>query len=182
MWITRVSINNPVFATMVMVALTVLGLFSYARLRVEQMPDVTLPFLIIQTQYPGASPEAVEIDITKPIENSVNGVSGVKLVRSWTAEGISLVAVEFRLDTDMMRAMQDIRDKVALVRPTFPKDAKDPVVFRADTENAEPVVSVAVMSKTTGLRELTSLTDQTIVKGHGERPRRRAHRRVNGQA
>ncbi len=96
MWITRVSINNPVFATMVMIGITVLGLFSYSRLRVEQMPDVTLPFLIVQTQYPGASPEAVEIDITKPVENAVNGVTGVKLVRSFTAEGVSSVFVEFR--------------------------------------------------------------------------------------
>jgi len=165
MWITRVSINNPVFATMVMVALTVLGLFSYARLRVEQMPDVTLPFLVVQTQYPGASPEAVEIDVTKPIENAVNGVSGVKLVRSFTAEGVSSVFIEFRLDTDMMRAMQDVRDKVAVVRPAFPRDVKEPLVVRADTENEEPVVSLAVMSRTTDLRELTSLTDQTIVKG-----------------
>jgi hydrophobic/amphiphilic exporter-1 (mainly G- bacteria), HAE1 family len=165
MWITRVSINNPVFATMVMVAITVLGLFSYARLRVEQMPDVTLPFLIVQTQYPGASPEAVEIDVTRPIENAVNGVTGVKLVRSYTAESVSSVFIEFRLDTDMLRAMQDVRDKVAVVRPLFPRDVKDPLVVRADTENQEPVVSLAVMSTTTGLRELTSLTDQTIVKG-----------------
>ena len=117
MWITRVSINNPVFATMVMVALTVLGIFSYARLRVEQMPDVTLPFLIVQTQYPGASPEAVEIDVTRPIETAVNGVAGVRLVRSFTLEGISSVFIEFRLDTDMIRAMSDVRDKVAQVRP-----------------------------------------------------------------
>src|SRR4249919_1592903 len=108
MWITRISINNPVFATMVMVALTVLGAFSYARLRVEQMPDVTLPFLIVQTAYPGASPEAVE--------TAVNGVAGVRLVRSLTLEGISSVFIEFRLDTDMMRAMADVRDKVAQVR------------------------------------------------------------------
>jgi len=165
MWITRVSINNPVFATMLMIGITVLGLFSYARLRVEQMPDVTLPFLIVQTQYPGASPEAVEIDITRPIENAVNGVSGVKLVRSFTAESLSAVFVEFRLDTDMMRAMQDVRDKIATVRPLFPRDAKDPVVVRADNENQEPVVTLAVMAKDTDLRELTSLTDQTIVKG-----------------
>jgi hydrophobe/amphiphile efflux-1 (HAE1) family protein len=165
MWMTRVSINNPVFATMVMVAIAVLGLFSYSRLRVEQMPEVTLPFLIIQTAYPGASPEAVEIDVTKPIETAVNGVAGVKLIRSVTFEGRSSVFVEFRLDTDMTRAMQDVRDKVALVRPSFPRDAKDPLVVRADTENQEPVVSLAVMSNTVSLRELTSLTDQTIVKG-----------------
>jgi hydrophobe/amphiphile efflux-1 (HAE1) family protein len=165
MWITRVSINNPVFATMVMVAITVLGLFSYARLPVEQMPEVSLPFLIVQTSYPGASPEQIEVDITKPLENAINGVAGVKLIRSLSLEGQSSVFAEFRLDTDMMRAMQDVRDKVALVRPTFPRDAKDPFILRADNENQEPVVSLAVMSSTTGLRELTSLTDQTIVKG-----------------
>ena len=165
MWITRVSINNPVFATMVMVALTVLGLFAYARLGVEQLPDVTIPIVVVQTQYPGASPEAVEIDVTRPIENAVNGVSGVKLVRSFTAEGVSSVVVELRLDTDMSRAMQDVRDKVATVRPGFPRDVKDPLVIRAETENADPVVSLAIMSNGTGLRELTSLTDHTIIKG-----------------
>ena len=72
MWITRISIKNPVFATMVMVGIVVLGLFSYARLRVEQMPDVTLPFFDIETQYPGASPEVVETDVSKPIEYAVN--------------------------------------------------------------------------------------------------------------
>jgi len=77
MWITRVSINNPVFATMVMVGLVVLGIFSYARLRVEQMPDVTLPYVLILTAYPGASPEVVESDVTKPIEYATNTVSGV---------------------------------------------------------------------------------------------------------
>jgi hydrophobic/amphiphilic exporter-1 (mainly G- bacteria), HAE1 family len=165
MWITRVSINNPVFATMVMVAITVLGLFSYARLPVEQMPEVNLPFLIVQTSYPGASPEQIEVDITKPLENAINGVAGVKLIRSLSLEGISTVFTEFRLDSDMMRAMQDVRDKVALVRPTFPRDAKDPLILRADNDNQQPVVSLAVRSSTFDLRELTSLTDQTIVKG-----------------
>jgi hydrophobic/amphiphilic exporter-1 (mainly G- bacteria), HAE1 family len=165
MWMTRVAINNPVFATMVMVAICVLGMFSYARLPVEQMPEVNLPFLIIQTSYPGASPEQIEADLTKPVENAVNGASGVKLVRSLSLEGLSSVFVEFRLDTDMTRAMQDVRDKVSLVRPTFPRDAKDPLILRADNDNQEAVVSLAVMAKETSLRELTSITDQTIVKG-----------------
>ena len=165
MRMTRIAIDNPVFATMVMVAICVLGMFSYARLPVEQMPEVNLPFLIIQTGYPGASPEQIEADLTKPLENAVNGASGVKLVRSLSLEGLSSVFVEFRLDTDMTRAMQDVRDKVALVRPTFPRDAKDPLILRADSDNQEPVVSLAVMSPTASLRELTSITDQTIVKG-----------------
>src|SRR5262249_5355468 len=126
MWITRVSINNPVFATMVMIGICVLGLFSYARLRVEQMPDVTLPFVDIETQYPGASPEVVETDVSKPIEYAVNTVSGVKRIYSNSREGRSQVFVEFRLGTDVTRAIQDARAKIALLRPNFPPDVKHP--------------------------------------------------------
>src|SRR3954470_16654810 len=165
MWITRVSINNPVFAAMVMIGIAVLGLFAYNRLRVEQMPDVTLPYVLVMTSYPGASPEVVEADVTKPLEYAINTVSGVKLIRSNSREGQSQVFAEFRMSTEMMRAMQDVRDKIAQVRPLFPRDVKDPLVVRADQENTQPVMSLSVTSPTTNLRDLTSLTDQTIVKG-----------------
>jgi multidrug efflux pump subunit AcrB len=89
MWITKVSINNPVFATMVMVGLCVLGIFSYGKLGVEQLPDITIPVVTISVIYPGASPEAVENDITKPIENAVNAVAGIKTLRSSSFEGDS---------------------------------------------------------------------------------------------
>ncbi|MEO8565253.1 MAG: efflux RND transporter permease subunit, partial [Betaproteobacteria bacterium] len=164
MWITRVSIKNPVFATMVMVGIVVLGLFAYARLGVEQMPDVTLPFCNIITVYPGASPEAVEIDVSKPIEYAVNTVSGVKRIYSNSREAQSQVFVEFRQGTDITRAIQDARDKIALIRSNFPRDVKDPQVVRVDVEDNRPTVSLAVLSPTVDLRELTSLTDQTIVK------------------
>jgi hydrophobe/amphiphile efflux-1 (HAE1) family protein len=165
MWITRVSINNPVFATMVMVGITVLGLFAYNRLRVEQMPDVSLPYVMVLTSYPGASPEVVETDVTKPLEYAINTVSGASLIRSNSREGQSQVFAEFRMATDMAKAMQDVRDKIAQVRPGFPRDVKEPLVIRADQENSQPVVSLAVLSPTMDLRDLTSLTDQTIVKG-----------------
>jgi hydrophobic/amphiphilic exporter-1 (mainly G- bacteria), HAE1 family len=164
MWVTRVSINNPVFATMVMVGIVVLGLFSYARLRVEQMPDVTLPFMQVLTVYPGASPEVVETDVSKPLEYAVNTVSGVKRIYSNSREGQSQVFVEFRQGTEVTRAIQDARDKIALVRSGFPRDVKDPQVLRVDIEDNRPMVSLAVLSSTVELRELTSLTDQTIVK------------------
>src|SRR5213076_2877062 len=141
MWITRTSINQPVFATMVMVALCVLGLFSYNRLRVERMPDITVPFAFIQVQYPGAAPEAVENDINKPIEEVVNTVNGVKVIRSNAWEGRGETYIEFRLDTNMERAIQDVRDKIALVRPGFPREVKDPLVLRGDFDNAQPIVS-----------------------------------------
>jgi hydrophobe/amphiphile efflux-1 (HAE1) family protein len=165
MWITRTSIAQPVFATMVMVGIAVLGFASYQRLRVEQMPDVSLPFVVINTAYPGAAPEAVESDVTKPIEYALNSVAGVKTIRSNSYEGQSNVFAEMRMSTDMNQAMQDVRDKIAQIRPQFPRDVKDPAVLRADTENQQPVLSLAVLSQTTGLRELSSLTDQTIVRG-----------------
>ena len=164
MWITRTSIDNPVFATMVMIGITVLGLFSYLRLNVEQMPDVTLPYVMILTPYPGAAPEAVENDVTKPVEYAVNQVPGVKEILSNSLEGQSQVFVQFRLSTNVAQAVQDVRDKLAPVRTAFPRDVKDPLVTRVDNQNSQPVVSLAVTSPTTGLRELTSLTDQTIVK------------------
>ncbi len=170
MWITKTSIDNPVFATMVMVAITVLGIFSYRSLSIEQMPDTALPFVFVQTRYPGASPEVVETDVTKPIEYAVNQVSGVKRIYSTTREGRSDVVAEFRLSTDVATAVQDVRDRIALIRPTFPRDVKDPLVMRVENENSQPVASLAVMSQTTPLRELTSLTDQTIVKALEHQP------------
>ena len=177
MWITRVSINNPVFATMVMIGITVLGVFSYSRLRVEQMPDVSLPFVMIMTAYPGAAPEAVEADVTKPIEYAVNQVSGVKRIFSNSREGSSQVFVEFRLSTNAAQAIQDVRDKIAIVRPSFPRDVKDPLVNRIENENNQPVVSLAVLSQTTGLRELHIAHRPDDRQGAGEPARRRARRR-----
>ncbi|HEY5291407.1 MAG TPA: efflux RND transporter permease subunit, partial [Burkholderiales bacterium] len=78
MWFTRISINNPVFATMMMAAFLVLGLFSYQRLAVEQFPDVSFPVVVVQTEYPGASPESVESDISRKIEEAINTISGIK--------------------------------------------------------------------------------------------------------
>ena len=128
MWMTKVSINNPVFATMVMVALVVLGIVSYQRLGVEQLPDISNPVFTVTVQYPGASPEAIENDITKPIENAVNTISGIKRIRSNSWEGISQSYIEFQLDADVPKATQDLRDRVAQVRAAFPKDAKDPLI------------------------------------------------------
>ena len=164
MWITRTSINQPVFATMVMAALLVLGLFSYNRLRVERMPDIVFPAIFVQVQYPGASPEAVENDVTKPIELVVNTVNGVRLIRSNTWEGRSETYIELRLDADTARAVQDVRDKVAQIRPLFPREVKDPLILRGDFDNRQPVVSLSVTSGTRSLRELSTIADQVIVK------------------
>jgi hydrophobe/amphiphile efflux-1 (HAE1) family protein len=165
MWMTRVSINHPVFATMVMIGLTVLGLFSYARLGVEPMPDVSPPGVQIWVNYPGASPEQVENDLAKPIESAANTVAGVKRILSRSDEGRSLTWVEFRYDVDMDRAIQEVRDKLAQIRASFPRDVKDPIVQRAGGENDEPVASFALIGKDKSARELTLLGEQVVQKG-----------------
>src|SRR5512141_1176977 len=165
MWMTRVSINHPVFATMVMVALTVLGVFSYQRLRIEAMPDVRPPFVTIQVAYPGASPEQVENDVAKPIENAVNAVAGIKRLLSASYEGVGYTWVEFRLDVDQDRVLQDVRDKVAQIRGAFPRDVKDPVVQRGGDENDQPVAFYALLADKLTPRELTTLAEQVVQKG-----------------
>jgi multidrug efflux pump subunit AcrB len=164
MWITRVSINNPVFATMVMVALCVLGLFAYSRLGVEQMPDVSLPGAFVEVAYPGASPEAVEREISKQIEESLNTIAGVKRITSRSFEGRSQTSVEFNLNANMSRAMQDVRDRVAAVQSAFPRDAKAPTVIQFNNDNNQPTVVLALLSPSRSARELSLIADQTVSK------------------
>ncbi len=164
MWVTRVSINNPVFATMVMVALCVLGLFSYMRVGVEQLPDVAPPVAFVDVLYPGASPEAVEREISKVVEEALNSIAGVKRIMSRSFEGRSQTSVEFTLNADMSRAMQDVRDRIAAVQSSFPEDAKAPTVARFDNENSQPTVVMALLSKTRSARELSQLADQVVSK------------------
>jgi HAE1 family hydrophobic/amphiphilic exporter-1 len=165
MWITKISINQPVFATMVMVALLVLGVFSYQRLPVEQMPDVANPTISLQVEYPGASPEALENDVVKPIENQINSVDGIKRIYATMREGTAFMQIEFRLETNVDVATQEVRDKVAQIRPTFPRDVKDPLVTRANNDqNQQPIINLDVYSDTRSLREVSTLTDQVILK------------------
>ena len=164
MWITKTSIKNPVFATMVMVALVVLGLASYSKLGVEAMPNVEIPAAFIEVNYPGASPEQVENDITRPLEEAVNTVGGVKKIISNSWEGRAGVSVEFELSTNADKAMIELRDKVARVRPLFPKDAKEPFIIRAETENSQPIIELSLVSATRSIRDLSTLTEQVISK------------------
>jgi multidrug efflux pump subunit AcrB len=164
MWFTRVCINNPVFATMIMVALCVLGLFSYSQLRVERLPDISPPIVFVSVAYPGASPEAIETELTRPIELALNGIAGVKVIRSNSYEGRSETIVEFQLSADMTRSVQDVRDKVAGVQAGFPRDAKAPYVGRFDGDNAKPTVYLSLLSPNRSSRELSLLADQVVRK------------------
>ena len=164
MRMTRIAIGNPVFATMVMAAIMVLGLFSYQRLSIEQMPDVSIPVAVVRTPYPGASAEAVEQEVTRPIEEAVNTVSGIRAIRSGSAQGFSWVVAEFELNVDIKTAIQDVRDKVAEARRGFNKDIGEPTVSRADNDNDQPVLYLSMLSDVRSLREVSDLADSLVVK------------------
>ncbi|MBC7414982.1 MAG: efflux RND transporter permease subunit [Herminiimonas sp.] len=167
MWFTRISIGNPVLATMMMVAFVVLGLFSYQRLRVDQFPDVTFPVVVVQTDYPGAAPETVESDLTRKVEEAVNTISGINALTSRSYEGSSVVIIEFDLTIDPAQAAQDVREKVALVKSTFRKEVKEPRVTRYDPADL-PIFSISVANEPGArqrpLRELTTIADQVVKK------------------
>ncbi len=162
MWLARTSIAQPVFAAMVMVALCVLGIFSYARLGVEQMPDISAPGAFIDIRYPGASPEAVEREVSKRIEDALNTIAGVKRLTSRSFEGRSQNNVEFSLNTNMDRAMQEVRDRVALAQSGFPKDVKQPTISRYNSDNDQPIVVMTLLSQTRSKRELSLLAELDV--------------------
>ena len=161
MWFTRVSINHPVFATMMMAAFVVLGLFSYKGLNVEQFPDVTFPVVVIATEYPGASPEVVESEVTRRIEEQVNTISGVYQLSSRSYEANSVVIIQFDLTIDPAKAAQDVREKIALVKPVFKKEVKESLVSRVNPDD-QPIISIALKSNQRKPRELTTLADQVV--------------------
>ena len=144
MWFTRVSLKNPVFATMVMLALVVLGLFSYQRLQIDQFPNIDFPVVVVITDYPGASPEIVESEVTKKMEEGVNSIAGINALTSRTYEGQSVVIIEFGLHIDGRKAADDVREKVAAIKPLLRTEVKEPRVLRFDPA-ARAVWSVAVL-------------------------------------
>ncbi len=144
MWFTQVSLKNPVFATMVMLALVVLGLFSYQRLQVDQFPNIDFPIVVITTEYPGASPEIIESEVTKKVEEGVNSIAGINALTSRSYEGTSVVIIEFQLTVDGRKAAEDVREKIASIRPTFRDEVKDPRVLRFDPA-AKAIWSISVL-------------------------------------
>jgi HAE1 family hydrophobic/amphiphilic exporter-1 len=163
MFLSDLSIKQPVLATMLSVTLVVLGLYSYNQLSVDLMPNVEIPVLTVQTAYPGASPETVEREVTKRIEEALNTIPGVRHISSTTTEGLSMVIAEFRLEVSIGTAQQDAQSKINAIRADFPKDMEEPVIQRIDF-NATPIVSIAVESPTADVKTLSSLAEKVLKK------------------
>ena len=145
MWISDISIRRPVFATMVIMSFMVLGIVSMTRLGIDLFPDVSFPFINISVVYPGASPEEVETLVTKPIEDAVAGINGVKRVESRSTESFARVGLELRLEVDAQDAAAEVREKVAAIRDRLPVEIEDPTIVRFDVA-ALPIMTFAVGS------------------------------------
>jgi hydrophobic/amphiphilic exporter-1 (mainly G- bacteria), HAE1 family len=169
MWFTQVSLKNPVFATMVMLAIVVLGMFSYQRLQVDQFPNIDFPVVVVTAEYPGASPEIIESEVTKKVEEGVNSIAGISALTSRSYEGQSVVIIEFQLHVNGRKAADDVREKMAAIRPNFRAEVKEPRVLRFDP-SSRSIWSLAVLPdnkagvKPLSAVELTNWTDQTLKK------------------
>jgi HAE1 family hydrophobic/amphiphilic exporter-1 len=165
MWFTRVSIANPVMAVMVMLAFVVLGLFSYQRLAVDQFPNIDFPTVVVVMDYPGASPEIVEAEVTKKVEEAVNTVAGINSLYSRSYEGTSVVIIEFNLEVDGRKAAEDVREKVALIRPLLREEVKEPRISRFDPAS-QPIFNVALLSPdgSKSPQELSTWATQVLQK------------------
>lgn len=160
MWISDISIRRPVFAVMIILALVVLGWISLGRLGVDLFPKVEFPMVSVTTTLDGASPDAIESDISDPIEEEVNTTSGIDSLTSISSEGLSQVMIMYKLDEDIDVKSQDVRDKVARARANLPDDAKQSIVEKLDPD-AQPIMTVMIAGDMP-IKDLTHFADKTI--------------------
>lgn len=155
-----ISIKRPIFITCLVVVMLAVGYWCMSNLGVDLFPNVTFPVVTISTPYPGASPNEIETLVSKPIEDELSTVSGIKRLSSNNSEGISVVIAEFTMETDVKYAEQQIRDRVASARRKLPKDIDEPVIRRIDPGD-QPVLILS-MDADLSERELFDLADKTI--------------------
>ena len=161
MFLSNLSIKRPIFATVMMLVLVTLGIFSYRKLAIDMFPDVEIPVVSVVTKFPGSSPETVEREVSKRIEEAVNSISGVKHVMSTSRESVSNVVLMFHLEVRVNDAAQEVRAKVSAIRGTMPQGIEEPIIQKLDFATF-PVASLAVRSERLSPRDLTTLVEKKV--------------------
>ncbi len=161
MFISDLSIKRPVFATVLMLSLLVLGIFSYRRLSIDLFPDIEIPVVVVSIIYPGASSEAVEREVTKIVEEAVNPIPGVRHIKSISKEGVSLVVIEFELETEINEDLEEVRTKIATIKKDLPEDVEEPLIQKFDISGF-PIVSIALSSNEISPIDLTDIAERKI--------------------
>src|SRR6478672_4088520 len=135
-WLAAISVKRPVFASVLILSLTVVGAFAFTQLGLDRFPKVDFPTVVVMTRLPGAAPEEVETEISDKIEEAVNTISGIDELRSASSEGVSLVFITFVLEKDPDVAAQEVRDKINGIIPQLPRDIDLPTVTKLDPDAA----------------------------------------------
>jgi HAE1 family hydrophobic/amphiphilic exporter-1 len=159
-WLAALCVKRPVFATVLILSLVVVGIFGFTRLGVDRFPKIDFPTIVVTTVQPGAAPEQIETEVTDKIEEAVNTISGIDELRSTSSEGVSLVMISFLLEKDTNIAAQEVRDKINSVLPLLPKTIQQPRVDKLDPD-AAPVLSVA-LSASRPIRDVTEYADKVL--------------------
>ena len=159
-WLAKISVKRPVFATVLILFITVIGAVGYFQLGIDRFPKVDFPTIAVVTRLPGAAPSEVETEITDKIEEAINTISGIDELRSTSSEGVSQVFVTFTLDKNVDVAAEEVRDHVGRIVPLLPKDIDAPVVSKMDPD-ATPILYVSVNADKP-IREMTEVADRQI--------------------
>ncbi|HEY2323967.1 MAG TPA: efflux RND transporter permease subunit [Thermoanaerobaculia bacterium] len=158
--LSEICVRRPIFATVLILSLVVVGYFAYLQLGVDRFPKVDFPTIVISTTLTGAAPEEIETDITDKIEEAVNTISGIDQLQSISSEGVSQVTVTFVLEKDADVAAQEVRDKVNTVLRDLPKDADPPIIQKFDPDSI-PVLGIA-LSGPAPIRDITEFADKKL--------------------
>ncbi|MCE5347970.1 MAG: efflux RND transporter permease subunit [Bacteroidales bacterium] len=161
MSLSSTSINRPVLTTVFALVIMLLGLVGVTFLGIREFPSVDPPIISVSTSYPGANSDVIETQITEPLEQSINGIPGVRSLTSVSSQGSSQITVEFELSVDMETAANDTRDKVSQAMRLLPRDCDPPVVFKADAD-ASPIMLLTIESDKRSLLELSEIAELTF--------------------
>jgi HAE1 family hydrophobic/amphiphilic exporter-1 len=159
--LAKLCIQRPVFATVLILALVVVGVFAIPNLGMDRFPNIDFPSVTVTTTLPGATPEEMDSEVTEEIEKQVGSVSGIDVISSTSSEGVSVVAIQFVLERDGDVAAQDVRSKIDLAIPNLPEDAERPIVQKFGSD-ASPIMQFTLSAENTSIRDLSEYSDKTL--------------------
>ncbi|WP_287145771.1 efflux RND transporter permease subunit [Aeromonas sp.] len=162
MWLSDISVRRPLVAVVVSALLTVFGLVAFSKLTVREMPDVQTPSVSISTTYEGAAPAVMESQVTKPIEDQLSGISGIKNINSVTRKGRSVITVEFKLGWNMVEGTSDVRDAISRARPRLPDGVDEPMVTK-DNGNGDVAIWLNFSSSQMDRTAMTDYANRVLV-------------------
>ena len=161
MHLSELCIRRPVFASVLSLAVVLIGLMAYSRLSVREYPNIDEPVVSVTTDYTGASPEIIESQVTQPLEEVLSGIEGVDVISSQSREGRSQISVRFRIDRDQDAAASDVRDRVSRARSRLPDEVDEPVIAKVEAD-AQPIIYLALSSDRQTQIEVTDYADRVV--------------------